>query len=92
MVTEFGQVITLIDLIMVELRTAFQADLGGAVAQAKHAECCDRCRIDPRVDARLTHLPIGTNPAQVIVREESNWVCDISATGSIQRRRQHSGL
>ena len=38
MVTEFGQVITLIDLIMVELGTAFQADLGGAVAQAKHAE------------------------------------------------------
>lgn len=38
MVTEFGQVITLIDLIMVELGTAAQADLGGTIAQAKHAE------------------------------------------------------
>lgn len=55
------------------------------------SECCGRCRIDPRANARLTHLPIGKNPAQVIVREESNWVCNISAPGSIQRRRQQGG-
>ncbi|WP_449104462.1 hypothetical protein [Pseudomonas mohnii] len=30
-------------------------------------------------DARLPHLQIGTNPAKVMVREESDWVSDISA-------------
>jgi hypothetical protein len=36
----------------------------------------------------MTHFHIRTNPAQVLVREESDWVSDISVTGSILRRRQ----
>lgn len=34
------------------------------------------------------HLQIGTIPVKVVVREESDRVNDISATGSIRRRRQ----
>ena len=52
--------------------------------------CWRRCRIAPSGDARMTHFHIRTNPAQVLVREESDWLSDISVTGSILRRRQQS--
>jgi hypothetical protein len=56
------------------------------------AVCCGRWQIDPRADVRLTHLQIGTNPAQAMARKESDWVSDISATGSIRRQRQQGGV
>lgn len=51
-----------------------------------------------RVDAELTHVPkqdapqVGTNPAQAMVREKSDLISDISATGSIPRRSQHAAV
>ena len=36
----------------------------------------------------LTHPQVNTNPVKVVVLEESARVSDISATGSIRRRRQ----
>jgi len=68
------------------IERAFEAHLHERFAGA----CWRRCRIAPRTDARLTHLQIRTNPAQVLVREESDWVSDISVTGAIRRRRQHA--
>jgi hypothetical protein len=54
--------------------------------------CRRRQRIDPRADARPPYPQVGINPAQALDREESDWVNDISATGSTPRRRQHGGL
>jgi len=55
------------------------------------------CARSVDADAQLTYVPTQVspnsnrqkNPAQEMVREESDWVSGISVTGSTQRRRQH---
>jgi len=46
-------------------------------------------RIDPIANARLSHLQNDNNRAQTMIYEESDWISEISTTGSTQHRRQH---
>ena len=72
-----------------------QIDLQEIASSAEHQKslaCCGQCQIDPRADARPTHLQIDTKSAKTMVREESNWVRYVLATGSIRRQRQQFGV